>query len=55
MIVLAGVGLMLWQLYFLVFLLIVIPIQFLRARKEARVLEEKFGDDYRTYRRGTWF
>jgi protein-S-isoprenylcysteine O-methyltransferase Ste14 len=54
-IVLIGMALMLWQRSLLFFLLIVIPIQVLRARKEARVLEEKFGEEYRAYRRGTWF
>ncbi len=38
---------------------IVLPVilvaQILRARKESRVLEEKFGDEYREYRRKTWF
>jgi protein-S-isoprenylcysteine O-methyltransferase Ste14 len=28
--------------------------QFLRARKEAEVLEQKFGDEYRRYRASTW-
>lgn len=32
-----------------------IPMQVVRARKEARVLEEKFGDQYRLYRARTWF
>jgi protein-S-isoprenylcysteine O-methyltransferase Ste14 len=36
-------------------LVIVIPVQIVRARKEARVLEDKFGDAYREYREGTWF
>jgi protein-S-isoprenylcysteine O-methyltransferase Ste14 len=30
-------------------------MQFIRARAEARVLEEKFGDDYRRWRAQTWF
>jgi protein-S-isoprenylcysteine O-methyltransferase Ste14 len=34
---------------------VLIPIQSLRARAEARVLEEKFGDSYRRYRDSTWF
>jgi protein-S-isoprenylcysteine O-methyltransferase Ste14 len=34
---------------------VLIPVQIARARREAQVLEEKFGDDYRTYRAGTWF
>jgi protein-S-isoprenylcysteine O-methyltransferase Ste14 len=35
--------------------LIVIPIQILRARREARVLEAAFGDAYRECRSHTWF
>jgi protein-S-isoprenylcysteine O-methyltransferase Ste14 len=29
--------------------------QTIRARREARVLEDAFGDAYREYRRKTWF
>lgn len=54
-IVLIGIAVMLWRLEFFLFLLIAIPIQIFRARREARVLEEKFGEEYREYRRGTWF
>lgn len=36
-------------------LAILIVIQILRARREAQVLEQKFGDSYRVYRRKTWF
>lgn len=32
-----------------------IPIQWIRTRKEAQVLEAKFGESYREYRRHTWF
>lgn len=39
----------------LIILVAVIPAQILRARKESKVLEEKFGDEYRQYRAGTWF
>jgi len=34
---------------------VAIPIQLVRARREDRVLEERFGDAYRRYRDGTWF
>jgi len=34
---------------------VLIPMQILRARREAAVLEEKFGDAYREYRKQTWF
>ena len=36
-------------------IVIIIPTQILRARREARVLEAKFGDAYRQYRERTWF
>ncbi|MFZ0333403.1 MAG: isoprenylcysteine carboxylmethyltransferase family protein [Candidatus Acidiferrales bacterium] len=35
--------------------LILIPLQWARVRNERRVLEEKFGDAYREYRKRTWF
>ena len=34
----------------LVFLVVLIPVQIMRARKEAAVLEAKFGKEYRRYR-----
>ena len=34
---------------------VLLVVQTVRARKEAKVLEEKFGDEYRDYRRNTWF
>jgi len=51
------VGFMLWfrKPMWLLFLVIIIPVQILRARNEARVLEAKFGDAYRAYRAKTWF
>jgi protein-S-isoprenylcysteine O-methyltransferase Ste14 len=39
---------------FLLFLLFY-SHQFLRIRKEAKVLEEAFGEDYRRYKAKTWF
>jgi protein-S-isoprenylcysteine O-methyltransferase Ste14 len=36
-------------------LVIGIPLQIVRARREAHVLEAKFGEAYREYRRQTWF
>jgi len=50
-----GVAIMLWKPYFLLAVLAVIPMQILRARREASVLEAKFGDEYRQYRQRTWF
>ena len=53
--VLVGVALSLEQPLLMLIALAVIPAQVMRARKEARVLEEKFGEEYRRYRAGTWF
>jgi protein-S-isoprenylcysteine O-methyltransferase Ste14 len=51
----AGVVLVLHRpLLWLIFAFLV-PMQIVRARKEARVLEEKFGEEYLDYRRKTWF
>jgi len=52
---LSGVVLYVEKPAWLAFLMILIPVQVIRARREARVLEEKFGEEYRAYRRRTWF
>lgn len=52
---LVGVVVMIWKPYLLLVLLALIPVQIIRARREAAVLEAKFGDAYREYRAGTWF
>jgi protein-S-isoprenylcysteine O-methyltransferase Ste14 len=36
-------------------LIIVIPMQIVRARREAALLEAAFGEEYRRYRQQTWF
>ncbi|KAA6456856.1 isoprenylcysteine carboxylmethyltransferase family protein [Acidobacteria bacterium AB60] len=50
-------GLIIWTgkpwLFVLLGLLIVMQVR--RARTESRVLEEKFGDAYRAYKKRTWF
>ena len=51
----AGVLVALQYRYALLLLLVLIPIQILRARQEARVLEARFGEAYNKYRAGTWF
>jgi len=51
----AGVCLMVRNPYMWILPVIVIPLQIIRARREARVLEAKFGDAYREYRSHTWF
>jgi len=50
-----GILISLQYRYALLLLLVLIPIQIVRARQEARVLEARFGDQYRKYREGTWF
>jgi protein-S-isoprenylcysteine O-methyltransferase Ste14 len=52
---LAGVALIIRRPMLLAFLIVIIPMQILRARREAKVLEDKFGDEYREYRKHTWF
>jgi protein-S-isoprenylcysteine O-methyltransferase Ste14 len=32
-----------------------VPLQMFRMRNERKVLEAKFGEEYGSYRRGTWF
>ena len=36
-------------------LAILVVVQLVRVRQESRVLEEKFGEEYRRYREKTWF
>ena len=53
---LAGILIALQRPYALFFLLLVlIPVQIVRARKEAKVLEATFGEEYRACRAKTWF
>jgi len=39
----------------LVIFLMIYPLQILRARKEGKVLEQAFGEEYRRYKARTWF
>jgi len=50
-----GFALALQRPVLLAIVLILIPVQIIRARKEARVLEDAFGEQYREYRKKTWF
>jgi protein-S-isoprenylcysteine O-methyltransferase Ste14 len=54
---LAVAGLMLWanQPWLLFSFAVLLPLQFYRSRKEARVLTEKFGAQYLEYKQQTWF
>jgi protein-S-isoprenylcysteine O-methyltransferase Ste14 len=52
---LVGIILIIRRPALLSILLVLIPMQIIRARREAAVLEAKFGDAYREYRKRTWF
>ena len=51
----AGLILFLERPYWFLVLGPVLVVQVFRARAEARVLEERFGEEYRQYKAGTWF
>lgn len=51
----AGLALLAGRPVWLLALAVLVPVQTWRARVEARVLEAKFGEAYREYRRKTWF
>jgi protein-S-isoprenylcysteine O-methyltransferase Ste14 len=53
--VLIGLILFIGQAYLFLLLVPVLILQIIRARAEAHVLEECFGEDYRRYRAATWF
>jgi protein-S-isoprenylcysteine O-methyltransferase Ste14 len=50
-----GIIIFVGQPLWLLCLAAIIPVQVYRSRKEAQVLEEKFGVAYREYKRKTWF
>ncbi len=50
-----GVGLMLGKWQLLALIVILVPMQIVRARKEEQVLAEAFGEEYARYKAGTWF
>jgi len=50
----AGFVLAIERPVFLLAFLVLVPMQIVRSRREARALEEKFGDAYREYARQTW-
>jgi protein-S-isoprenylcysteine O-methyltransferase Ste14 len=54
-ILIAGLILIMRMPWLWLALVVVVVAQVFRARQEARVLEAKFGDEYRRYREQTWF
>ncbi len=53
--VVAGFLLYVNQPWALLIFVVMIPMQFYRARNEEKVLEAKFGEEYRQYKARTWF
>jgi len=53
--VIAGIILIAARPGWLLFFLLIIPLQIWRAKKESSVLQSAFGDEYRRYRAKTWF
>ena len=51
----AGLFLYMDRPLFLVALIPVAVMQFVRARQESKALEARFGDEYRAYKARTWF
>ncbi|MCU1297508.1 MAG: Isoprenylcysteine carboxyl methyltransferase [Acidobacteriaceae bacterium] len=41
--------------FLFVILAVLVPTQVIRAHQEGKVLQAKFGDEYREYRKRTWF
>lgn len=50
-------GMVVWaqRPWWLLIFAVLIPVQALRMREEEQVLEAKFGEEYRAYKRKTWF
>ena len=55
MVWIVGLILAIGEPWLLLIVLVLAPMQVVRAKREASVLEAKFGDQYRAYQRRTWF
>jgi protein-S-isoprenylcysteine O-methyltransferase Ste14 len=53
--VFAGIILFMGMPWLFLVLAVIVAMQMVRARTEGRVLEEKFGEEYREYKKRTWF
>jgi protein-S-isoprenylcysteine O-methyltransferase Ste14 len=51
----AGIFLYMNQPLYLWLFVVLIPLQIYRARQEGKVLEARFGEEYRQYKSRTWF
>lgn len=51
----AGLFLYLGRPWLLLIFVVLVPMQVLRAQAEGKVLEQAFGDEYRAWKRSTWF
>jgi protein-S-isoprenylcysteine O-methyltransferase Ste14 len=51
----AGIFLYMNRAVYLWVFVVLIPLQIYRAREEGKVLESRFGDEYRQYKSDTWF
>jgi protein-S-isoprenylcysteine O-methyltransferase Ste14 len=52
---LLGMAVVLGNWVLLVLVVLLAPIQVVRARKEEAVLSAAFGEEYERYKAGTWF
>ena len=52
---LVGVAMLVGRREILLLAVALVPVQMVRARKEARVLAAAFGEEYERYKAGTWF
>ncbi|HEX9200863.1 MAG TPA: methyltransferase [Acidobacteriaceae bacterium] len=52
---LIGLSIVIGRPWLLLLLVVMVPMQILRARRESQVLHEAFGEEYARYKAGTWF